>query len=141
MVSDAKFMHSSFPKQIKQAAIALIISLISSLIAVYVDGLAFEEMGFNDPWILGTNIIWALVIAWIIWDLFKGKKGIPITLILVGLIMLVALIWDYIEFGFSLAQVFYAIEILLFIVTYYFVMTPQSKAWFANKQSAMEDQT
>ncbi len=118
------------PTDIKKSAIALLISLISTFIAVYFDGLEFEQIGFDDPWILGTNAIWALVVAWIIWDLLKGK-GIKLTLVLVGLIMLAALIWDVFEFGFNTAQLFYTVEIIMFVVAYYFVTTPQSKAWYS----------
>ena len=118
------------PTDIKKSAIALLISLISTFIAVYFDGLEFEQIGFDDPWILGTNAIWALVVAWIIWDLLKGK-GIKLTLVLVGLIMLAALIWDVFEFGFNTAQIFYTVEIIMFVVAYYFVTTPQSKAWYS----------
>lgn len=132
-------MNTASPSSIRNTAIALTASLISTLIAVYFDGLTFEELSFNDPWILGANFIWALVIAWIIWDLLKGRKGVPLTLILVGIIMLAALIWDFSEFGFNIAQVFYAIEIVLFAVAYYFITTPPSQAWLANQQSNKED--
>jgi len=45
------------PSDIKKAAIALVISCISTLIAVYVDGLEFEEISFSDPVTLGINIV------------------------------------------------------------------------------------
>ena len=122
------------PSDIKKAAIALVISLISTLIAVYFDGLKYEELAINDPWIIGTNFVWALMVAWIIWDLMRGK-GIKLTLILVGIIMIAALVWDFFALGFNLSQVFYAIEILMFALAYYLVTTPQSKAWFVSKSS------
>lgn len=125
---------TTLPTDIRKAAIALVISLIATLTAVYFDGLAYEGLGFSDPLIVGANVIWALFIAWIVRDLFKGK-GIKLTLILVGLIMITFLVWDVLDFGFSIAQVFYAIEILMFAAAYYFVTTPQSKAWFASKLS------
>lgn len=93
------------PTDIKKAAIALIISCISTLLAVYFDGLAVEEISFHDPFILGFNIIWTLIIAWIIWDLSRGKNIKP-TLIVVGIIMLASLAWDIAEFGFGIAQFF-----------------------------------
>ena len=118
------------PSDIKKAAIALVISCISTLIAVYFDGLEYDGISFNDPFTLGINIVWTLVIAWIIWDLFKGKD-IKLTLILVGAIMLAALLYDWFEFGFSAAHIFYAIELLMFGFAYYLVKTKQSRAWYS----------
>lgn len=122
------------PADIKKAAIALVISLISTLIAVYFDSVEYQELAFSDPLIIGTNFIWALMVAWIIWDLFRGKS-IRLTLILVGIIMIAALIWDFLFYGYKPAQIFYAIEILMFAVSYSFVSSGQSKTWFACKQS------
>lgn len=111
---------------------ALILSCTFSLIAVYFDGLEFEEIGYSDPFILGFNILWVLIIAWIIRDLFKGKN-IKLTLILVGLVMLVFTAWDTLDYGFGMAQAFYVMELLFFIVAYFFVSTKESKAWYAEK--------
>lgn len=120
------------PTDIKKAAIALLISCISTLIAVYFDGLEFEDLSYNDPFILGINIVWTMVIAWIIWDLLKGKD-IKLTLLLVGSIMLVSLVYEFIEFGFGLPQAFYALELLMFVFAYIMVRTQASRAWYALK--------
>ena len=120
------------PSDIKKAAVALVFSCISTLIAVYFDGIEFEEISYSDPFTLGINIVWALIIAWIIWDLFKGKD-IKLTLLLVGAIILAALIWDFIEFGFGMAQFFYAVELLMFIFAYFLVKSEESKAWYSAK--------
>lgn len=109
---------------------ALIISCISTLIAVYFDGLKFEEMGFNDSLTLGVNIIWALVIAWIIWDLYQGKD-IQLTLVIVGAIMLASLTYDFFEYGFGAAQVFYSVELLMFVYAYILVRSENSRAWYS----------
>lgn len=118
------------PTDIKKAAIALIISCVSALIGVYIDGIEVEGAGFSDPYTLGFNAVWALVIAWIIWDLLKGKS-IKITLLLVGVIMLLSLAWDYIEFGFGISQIFYAIELIMFVLAYFWLSTRESKEWYA----------
>lgn len=123
----------TLPVDIKKAAIALIISCFSSLIAVYFDGLEFEEIGYSDPFILAMNFIWVGVIAWIIWDLLRGKD-IKWTLILVGAIMLASLIWDYLEFGIGTAQIFYLIELLMFVVAYMLIKSESSKSWYAAKK-------
>ena len=108
------------------------ISCVSTLIAVYFDGIDFEEISFSDPFTLGINVIWALIIAWIIWDLFKGKNIKP-TLVLVGAIMLASTVWDISEFGFGVAQIFYVLELLMFIAAYFFVSTKESKSWYSAK--------
>ncbi len=118
------------PSDIKKAAMALVISCVSTLIAVYFDGLDFKEISFSDPFTLGINIVWALIIAWIIWDLFKGKD-IKLTLILVGAIMLASVLWDIFEFGFGMAQLFYVLELLMFVAAYFFVSTKESKSWYS----------
>lgn len=120
------------PLDIKKAAIALIISCVSTLIAVYFDGLEFEELSYSDPFTFGINSVWALVIAWIVWDLIKGKD-IKLTLVLLGVIMFAALIWDFIEFGFSVALIFHVVELLMFILAYVLVKSEESKVWYLEK--------
>jgi len=122
------------PSDIKKAAIALALSCISTLLAVYFDGVEFAEIGFSNPITLGFNFVWTLVIAWIIWDLFKGKE-IKLTLILVSIVMLISTAWDISAFGFGMAQQFYALELILFIAAYCFVNTQASKAWYLKKNA------
>ena len=118
------------PSDIKKAAIALIISCISTLIAVYFDGIEYEEISYSDPFTLGINIVWTLIIAWIIWDLLKGKD-IKLTLILVGAIMLASLSYEWFEYGFGIAQIFYAVELLMFVFAYFLVKSKESRAWYS----------
>lgn len=106
------------------------ISCVSTLIAVYFDGLEIEEIGYSDPFTLGINIVWTLIIAWIILDLFKGKD-IRLTLVLVGAVMLVSLVYDSFQFGFGMAQIFYTAELLMFVFAYFLVRTAESKAWYS----------
>jgi hypothetical protein len=47
--------RTTLPTDIKRAAIALIISCIATLLAVYFDGLDFEDIGFHDPFTLGKH--------------------------------------------------------------------------------------
>ena len=102
------------------------------MIAVYFDGLEFEELSYSDPLTFGVNAFWAIVIAWIIRDLIKGKD-MKLTLLVVAAIMLAGLIWDFIQFGFSVAQIFYAVELLMFILAYFLVQSEESKAWYSAK--------
>lgn len=124
----------SLPFDIKKAVFALVISCVSTLLAVYFDGLEMKEISFDNPLILGTNLIWALVVAWIIWDLLKGKD-IKLTLILVGAVMLAFVAWEMYEYGFGVPQLFYAIELAMFGAAYYFVSSKASAAWRIQKAS------
>ena len=128
-----KTNKKQIPTSIKSAAIALIISLIAALTGAYFDGIEVEELGFDDPITVGLNFVWAIVIAWIIGDLYKARS-IKWTLILVGAILLASLIWNYIEFEASYSQLFYLIEFLMFIIAYGFTSTKASKDWFNTKK-------
>jgi hypothetical protein len=123
------------PSDIQKAAMALVLSCVSTLIGVYLDGVAIEELGFSDPFILGTNIIWVLVIAWMLVDLLLRRKDIRRTIVLVGVVMLAFLIWDLVEFRFGLTQVFYAIELAMFVLVFVFLRSDASRAWYASKSS------
>ena len=124
--------NTLMPSSIKNAMIVLVFSLVSALIGAYFDGIEVDELGFDDPITLVLNFIWAIMIAWIIWDLYRARS-IKWTLILVGVIMLASLVWNYLEFGASKSQVFYLIELLMFAVAYFFTSTKSAKGWF--KQS------
>ncbi|WP_250458722.1 hypothetical protein [Microbulbifer litoralis] len=71
---------------------------------------------------LGINAVWVLAIAWIIWDLLKGKN-IRVTFFVIGAIMLASLFWDLVEFGFGISQIFYAVEIIMFSLAYFLIST------------------
>lgn len=116
------------PLDIKKAVIALVISCVSTLLAVYFDGLAIKEISFDNPLILGTNLIWALVVAWIIWDLLQGKNIKP-TLVLVGVVLLAFVGWEVYEYGFGVPQMLYALELAMFGAAYFFVSSEESQSW------------
>lgn len=118
------------PSDLKKAALALAISCISTLIAAYFDGHEIKRVGFDDPFVLGMNIVWTFVIAWLIWDLYKGKD-IRLSLVLVGAVMLAALIYDYIDLGFGIAQVFYSMELLMFCIAFVLANSKESRAWYS----------
>lgn len=118
------------PPDLKKAALALVISCISTLVAVYFDGFGIERRGFDDPFVLGMNVIWTFVIAWMISDLYKGKD-IKLSLVLIGAVMLAALIYDYIDMGFGIAQVFYSIELLMFCIAFLLVNSKESRVWYS----------
>lgn len=120
------------PFDIKKAVIALVISCASTLLAVYFDGLEIKEISFKNPLILGTNLIWAVVVAWIIWDLLKGKNIKP-TLVLVGAVLLAFTAWEMYEYGFGVPQFFYVLELAMFGAAYIFVNSEESKSWRLKK--------
>jgi len=128
-------MNKQMPITIKAAAVALLSSLVAALIGAYFDGIEVEELGFDDPITLVINIVWAIVIGWIIWDLYRARS-IKWSLILIGGIQLTSIVWNYIEFNFSYSQLFYIIEFLMFVITYIFTSSKPSKEWFASKTTA-----
>jgi len=117
------------PKNLKTSIVLLILSCVSCLIAVYIEGKELGESFFEDPFIAGFNIIWVLVIIWLIYDLIKGKD-ISVTLILVGFVMLGSILFELYEFGFGNAHYFFISELSLFIITYLLLNTSSSKEWF-----------
>ncbi len=91
-------------------------------------------MGFSDPSISGTNLVWTLVVAWMIWDLFC-RRNIEWSLLLVGVVIIGSAIWDFVNFSFSLSLVFYLLEFFMFLVSYFLVRTQQSKQWFKSAET------
>nr|WP_010133768.1 hypothetical protein [Microbulbifer agarilyticus] len=120
------------PNDIKKAAIALVLSCLCTLIAVYFDGQVFEEIGYGDPVTLGMNFVWTLIIAWLVWEIFKGKD-IKLTLLIVAAIMLGSIVWDVSQFGFGIAQAFYVVELSMFGVAYLFLNSEESRNWYTSE--------
>jgi hypothetical protein len=100
------------PSDIKKTVIALLVSCVFTLISSYFNG-DFEAIGFNDPFTVSIYAILTLLIAWLTWDLFRGK-AIKLPLLLAGTTILASLIWDISEFGFGMTQLLYVLELLLF---------------------------
>lgn len=126
--------QSGMPATVKAIVVALFISLVATLIAAYLEGQEFEGMGFGDPLISGTNFIWALVVVWMMWDLFR-KRNIELSLLFVGIVIIAFTIWDFIDFGVSLSLLFYVVEFLMFAVSYALIKTEQSKLWLSSSKT------
>ncbi len=118
------------PSSVKKASIALMISLISTVIAAYLGEIYLDENGAMDSVFIGIDFIWALIIAWLIWDLYK-KKDIKVTLVLVSIIMLVSVIWGVSWHGLDLSQLFYLFELLMFVTAFFLLRTKESNEWFS----------
>ena len=56
----SKEEKASIPLTVKLTVLALLISLAATLTAVFFEGKEFEGMGFSDPSISGTNLVWTL---------------------------------------------------------------------------------
>ena len=123
------------PKSIKNAALALTFSCVSTLIAAIIEGIEFNGLGFDEPLIFGTNLLWIAVVAWLIYDVIKNKNDVRIAIGLVSLLSIGFLISDYIDFGFNLAQAFYGFEIILFGVALYYLSISESKSWYEGDKS------
>jgi len=118
------------PQNLKTASYLLIISCISCLVAVYIEGIALGEQFLEDPFIAGFSVLWVFVIIWLIYDLYKGKD-IKLTLILVSFVMLGSIIFEIFEFGFGTAHYFYILELILFCISYFLINSRSSKDWYA----------
>lgn len=119
------------PVQIKISIVALLLSGISALIAVYFDGLVYEELGFADPITLSLNILWSAVIFWLVFELIKKKSHVIKTVQLVLIICVVSAGWDYLEYGMSNALLSYFLEIIFFLIVLLYLNKSQSKKWLA----------
>jgi hypothetical protein len=117
------------PSSVKNACIALFFSCISTFVAVYFNGIEFEEMSFSDPLALGMNFIWTIIVAWLIWSLYRGRD-IKVTLLIVSSIMLLSVMWGILSYGFSWSELFYSIEMIMFLIAYCFLRSNESKEWF-----------
>ena len=126
----SKKEKATMPLTVRLVAIALVISLASTLTAVFLEGQEYDGMGFTEPLISGTNIIWALVVVWMLWDLFR-KRNIESSLLFIGIVIVVFTAWNFIDFGFSLPLMFYLVELLMFVISYVLIRTQQSRKWFA----------
>lgn len=117
------------PLTVKFIVVALMISLAATLTAVFFEGKEFEGVGFSEPLIAGGNFVWALVVLWMVWDLFR-RRSIEWSLLLVGIVIVALAVWDLIDFGFSLSLIFYILESVMFFVSYLLIRTQQSRRWF-----------
>ena len=106
--------------EIKRSIIALILSAISSLVAVVFDGISDEEIGFSNPVILTTNLIWIAIVIWIIYLVIK-KKNVTTALLILCIISGYYLVTDYLDFGYNHAQIFYTAEIIFFLISAYYL--------------------
>ncbi|MDH3493917.1 MAG: hypothetical protein OEM82_10230 [Acidobacteriota bacterium] len=122
------------PIQIKAAVAALILSCISSLVALYFHEIEATGFGYSDSWSLGASILWVAIIMWLIWDVVKNRKDIRVTLVIVSIIMFAATALDVLAADFGLAQTFDAFEFVLWLVAFVFLNLASSKEWFGHGQ-------
>lgn len=113
------------------AALALVVSCVSTLFGAYFE----PPVGLGDAWFLGMNIVWAFIIAWTIYDLVYRRADVTLTIMLVGAIICASLVWDLVERGFGPSQLFYSIELAMFVFAYFLLRTSDSRAWYAAKNS------
>jgi hypothetical protein len=123
------------PLKVKYAGISLIFSCISCLIAIYFEGLDYEELSFSDPFTSGFSVFWVLVIIWLLYDLSK-KKNINLTLIIVSCIMVVSILIESFMFGFQIAHNFYVLELIFFMTSYFLLRTKEAKQWYDLSKAA-----
>ena len=122
------------PLNVKKAIVSLIISFIFMLIADYLNWLHLEGYDFFDPIIFFFIMIWAVIIAWIIFRIFK-KENVVSSLYGISLIMSCLLVREYMHAGLAPSQISHFFEIVFLLLPVYFLKTTSSKLWFEEKNS------
>jgi uncharacterized membrane protein len=122
------------PLDVKKAIFSLILSFVAMLLADYLNSLYLEGYTFFNLVILGVNLAWAVVVAWIISGIFKKKNVIP-SLYAASAVMLYFLVTDFTETGFTPSQIFSLLEIVFFLIPVYFLKTANTKLWVEEKNS------
>jgi hypothetical protein len=120
----------ALPLDIKKAIIALIASCVFSFTGFYFEGRQNNEFIFDDSWIFWIHIGWIAIIIWFITDILR-RKNINTTILIVTIIMSAFFAWEYLEYGYSSAQIFRFLELSLFFIAYRLLRTEKSKAWYA----------
>jgi len=118
------------PIPIIAAVAALILSCISSLVALYFHEIEGTGFGFSDSWSLGFSILWVAIIIWLIWDVVRNRKDIRITLAIVSIIMFAATALDLLATEFRYAQAFDGLEFVFWLVAFSFLNLAPSKEWY-----------
>ena len=121
------------PSKIKVAITLLILSLISTVLGVYFDGLYMLEPDSLDMSMIWLDLIWAAVIGWLIFDLCR-RKNINLTIILVSLVVFGFAMYDLYIFGFGLPQFFYILELVLLLSVLGLLYTRDARGWIVEEE-------
>jgi hypothetical protein len=116
------------PLDVKKAIISLILSLLSMLLADYLNSLYIEGYTFFDPLMFVANLFWAAVVVWIISIILKKKNVIP-SLYAVSAVMTYFLVTDILAVGFIPPQIFSVFEIIFFLIPVYFLKKNNAKLY------------
>ncbi len=116
------------PTDIKKAITCLVLSFICMLIADLVDFYAAAGVLLFDFIVMLMSLLWGAVLVWLIIAIRK-RKNVLLSLFAVSAVMIYFLVEDFLASGFVLAQVFYALEIVFFLLPVYFLQTKAAKEW------------
>ena len=120
------------PLDVKKAIASLILSFLSMLSADYLNSLYLQAHTFFNPYVLGMNVVWAVVLAWIISEILKKRNVIP-SLYGVSAVVAYFLVTEFAETGFTPSQIFNVLEIVFFLIPVYFLKTANTKLWIEEK--------
>jgi len=123
-------MKTKIPKEIINTALVLLLALVSTFTGTYLDmGFYTESKGY-DPYIYSIDIIWALIVFWLIWDLIIKKKDLRIILLILSVIILILSIWNTYEYGFLYSTITGIFELGLYLWAYYMLASDGAKLWY-----------
>jgi hypothetical protein len=125
------------PSDIKKAAVVLIISAIFDF--ANTDFRSLDDEGL-DLMMVAWSSVYTLIIAWLIRELFRGNS-INQTLFLLAGTSVVELMFEISTFGFGISATFDSVELLMFVVAYFFLNTKESKVWFGGSELGNDSDT
>lgn len=132
VVIKSKVSRSEMPLDVKKAIASLILSFVAMLLVDYIDSLYIEGYDFFSLFMLGINLVWLVVIVWIVSDILQKKNVVP-TLYGVSAVMLCFLVVEFIEAGFVQSQIFVILEIVFLLLPVHFLKSESAKLWLAGK--------
>lgn len=118
------------PREIKIVVVLLLLSSAIPFLVTYLDSLEYLDNDNYSTLLNTVDIFWLCIVLWIVWGI-KNHANHRFTTMAVGLVILGFLIWDYIDFGFSISQPFSLLEAIIFFISWYILGKEKSRNWCA----------
>ena len=122
-------MSKTMPNEIKVIVLLLIVSACSMFVGTYLDMDFYTESGGYDPYIYTMDIVWAFIVAWVIWDVAIKKKDHKNTFLILAGIVFIFGVWNTIEYGFLYTTVVAAFEVVAFLSAYQLLKSNSVVHW------------
>lgn len=117
------------PNEIKATILILIVSSCLMFVGTYLEMDFYTEGGGYDPYIYTMDIVWALIVAWIIWDIAISKKDLKNTFLILAGIVFVFGVWNTIEYGFLYTTLLSAFEMVAYLYAYRLLKSNSVANW------------